>query len=245
LGGRAWDVQIRPEQQSYVDAAIEKGYSILTFDRIGTGQSSLPDAYDDVQPNTEIEIIAKITTLARSGKLLSAAKVVSSTNTTTVPSPNPKQIVHVGHSFGSQLIFGLLKRNGNISDGALLTGFLNSTQLGNVPVVNFEHDYAATHDPARFGRFGSGYVVLTTLNTLQKLYFTKKTLDPELLEYTEKIKQPHPVAVYAAGPQAFAGENTGLFRGPVQVCYPSVPNSYPPLFCMIFLRVGELTYCFS
>jgi pimeloyl-ACP methyl ester carboxylesterase len=219
-----WDVQIRPEQQSYVDAAIEKGYSILTFDRIGTGQSSLVNAYDDVQPNTEIEILAKITTLARSGKLLSAAKIVSSTNTTTVPSPDPTQIVHVGHSFGSLLIFGLLKKNGDMSDGALLTGFLNSTQLGAVPVATFEHDYAATHDPVRFGHFGSGYVVLTTLNTLQKLYFTKATLDSELLDYTEKVKQPEPVAVYASGAQVFAAENSGLFRGPVQACSPPVPN---------------------
>jgi len=223
LGSRAWDVRIRPEEQSYVDAAIEKGYSILTFDRIGTGQSSLPNAYDDVQPNTEIEILAKITTLARSGKLLSAAKIVSSTNT-TVLTLNPTQIVHVGHSFGSLLIFGLLKKHGNMSDGALLTGFLNSTQLGAVPVATFEHAYAATHDPARFGRFGSGYVVLTTLNTLQKLYFTKKTLDTKLLDYTEKIKQPEPVAVYASGAQVFSAENTGSFRGPVQVCSPSAPS---------------------
>lgn len=105
-----------------------------------------------------------------------------------------------------------------MSDGALLTGFLNSTELGTVPVGTFEHAYAATHDPARFGDFGSGYVVLTTLNTLQKLYFTKETLDLELLDYTEKVKQPEPVAVYASGLQVLAAENTGLFRGPVQVC---------------------------
>jgi pimeloyl-ACP methyl ester carboxylesterase len=211
-------VQVRPEQQSYVDAAIKKGYTILTFDRIGTGQSSLPNAYDDVQPNTEIEILARITTLARSGKLLSAAKIVSSTNTTTtVPSLNPTRIVHVGHSFGSFLILGLLEKHGNMSDGALLTGFLNSNQSGTVPVGTFEHDYAATSDPARFGRFGSGYVVLTTLNTLQKLYFTKKTLDLELLDYTEKVKQPEAVAIYASAEQVFSAENTGLFKGPVQV----------------------------
>ncbi|CAI6339840.1 unnamed protein product [Periconia digitata] len=212
---RAWDVQVRPEQQSYVDAAIAKGYSILTFDRIGTGQSTLVNAYDDAQPNTEIEILAQITTLARSGKLLSGATIIS--NTTAIPSPTPKKIVHVGHSFGSLLIFGLLKKQGDLSDGALLTGFLNSSHLRDVPVATFEHAYAATHDPARFGTFGSGYVVLTSLNTLQKLYFTKATLDAELLEYTERIKQPEPVAVYASAGQVFGSENTNLFRGPVQL----------------------------
>jgi hypothetical protein len=164
--------------------------------------------------------------LARSGKLLSTAKIVSNsssstTTTTVVPTLNPKQIVHVGHSFGSLLIFGLLKKYGNMSNGALLTGFLNSTQLGAVPVATFEHAYAATNDPARFGRFGSGYVVLTTLNTLQKLYFTKETLDTELLNYTENIKQPEPVALYASGAQVFLAEDKGLFKGPVQVHLPS------------------------
>lgn len=111
-----------------------------------------------------------------------------------------------------------------MSDGALLTGFLNSTQLGAVPVATFEHDYAATSDPARFGHFGSGYVVLTTINVLQKLYFTAATLDFELLNYTELIKQPEPVAVYASSAQVFGSVNTGSFKGPVQVCSPSVPN---------------------
>jgi pimeloyl-ACP methyl ester carboxylesterase len=225
LGSRAWDVRVRPEQQSYVDAAIRKGYSILTFDRIGTGKSSLVNAYDEAQPNTEIEILAKITTLARSGKLLSAANIVSNDNT-TVPTLNPTQIVHVGHSFGSLLILGLLQKSGDLSDGALLTGFLNSKELGAVPVGTFEHAYAATHDPARFGRFGSGYVVLTTLNTLQKLYFTEKTLDTELLDYTEKVKQAEPVAVYASAGQVFGAENTGLFKGPVQVCSRVLPIEY-------------------
>lgn len=166
--------------------------------------------------------------MARNGKLLNAAKIVSSTNSTVVPSPNPTRVVHVGHSFGSFLIFGLLKKYGSMSDGALLTGFLNSDLFGAVPVGTFEHAYAATHDPSRFGHFGSGYVVLTTLNTLQKLYFTKETLDTELLEYTEKIKQPEPVSVYATGSalQVFAAENTGLFKGPVQVCLAAVPDLF-------------------
>lgn len=126
-----------------------------------------------------------------------------------------------------------------MSDGALLTGFLKSREFGAVPVGAFEHAYAATNDPARFGRFGSGYVVLTTLNTLQKVYFTKKTLDTELLEYTEKIKQPEPVAVYAAGAQVFSADNTGSFRGPVQV-HP--PSSFVYTQISILLRIHELTF---
>ncbi|RYP12483.1 hypothetical protein DL765_007282 [Monosporascus sp. GIB2] len=215
---RYWDVQVKPEEHSYVDAAISKGYSILMFDRIGTGQSEIPDAYDDVQAATEVEILTQLTAMARNGTLLSSAnRVVPTTDDVPVPELNPTHIVHVGHSFGSVLITGLLIQHGDLSDAALLTGFLpNSTHLGDVPVATFEHDFAPDHDPARFGQFPSGYIVLTSENTLQKVYFTKDGLEPELLTYTEKIKQPEAVALYASSGQAFTHPGP-VYRGPVQL----------------------------
>lgn len=211
---RYWDVQVKPEEHSYVDAAISKGYPVLMFDRIGTGNSSLPNAYDVVQAATEVEILTQITAMARNGSLFSPA---------SVPDLDPKHIVHVGHSFGSLLIAGFLTKHGDMSDAALLTGFLpNSTHLTDVPVATFEHDYAPVSDPARFGKFGSGYIVLTSENTLQKVYFTKDTLDPELLTYVEKIKQPEAVALYASSQQAFAIRGPA-YKGPIQVCLHQTP----------------------
>ncbi|KAK9769341.1 putative AB hydrolase-1 domain-containing protein [Seiridium cardinale] len=216
-GDRYWDVQVKPEEHSYVDAAISRGYSILMFDRIGTGDSDIPDAYDVVQVATEIEILTRLTAMARNGTLLSSATVVPTTDNVTVPEPNPKHIVHVGHSFGSLLIAGLLIKNGDMSDAALLTGLLpNSTHLSDVKVATFEHDFAPVHDPVRFGKYASGYIVLTSENTLQKLYFTKDGLEPELLTYTEEIKQPEAVALYVSSGQAF--EDPGpAFKGPIQL----------------------------
>lgn len=34
---RYWDVEIHSEEYSYVDSALRHGYSILTYDRLGTG----------------------------------------------------------------------------------------------------------------------------------------------------------------------------------------------------------------
>lgn len=213
-------MEVEPAEHSYVDAAIGKGYSILMFDRIGTGKSDIPDAYYVVQAATEVEILAQLTAMARNGTLLSSARIVPTTDNITVPELNPTHIVHVGHSFGSLLIAGLLTQHGDMSDAALLTGFLPSnTHLGQVPVAAFEHDFAPDHDPARFGQFSSGYIVLTSENTLQKVYFTQDTLEPELLTYTEKIKQPEAVALYASSGQAFSPPGP-VFRGPVQVCLP-------------------------
>ncbi|OTA62228.1 hypothetical protein K449DRAFT_369724 [Hypoxylon sp. EC38] len=213
---RYWDVPIDSVEHSYVDAAISKGYSILMFDRIGTGKSELANPYDDVQVATEVEILAQITAMARNGTLLSSAKIVPTTDNITIPKLSPEHIVHVGHSFGSVLITGLLIQHGDMSDAALLTGFLPNIHLGEVPVATFEHDFAPVHDPVRFGKFPSGYIVLTSENTLQKVYFTKDTLDPELLTWTEKVKQPEAVALYASSGQAY--ENPGpAFTGPVQL----------------------------
>lgn len=215
-------MQVEPAEHSYVDAAIAKGYSILMFDRIGTGKSEIPDAYDVVQVATEVEILAQLTTMVRNRTLLSSARVVSTTDNVTVPELNPTHIVHVGHSFGSLLITGLLVQHGDMSDAALLTGFLpNSTHLGDVPVATFEHDFAPDHDPVRFGQFSSGYIVLTSENTLQKVYFTQDGLEPEVLTYTEKVKQPEAVALYASSGQVSAQPGP-VFGGPVQVCLPQL-----------------------
>ncbi|KLU84382.1 hypothetical protein MAPG_03426 [Magnaporthiopsis poae ATCC 64411] len=211
---RYWDVQVKPEQYSYIDAAIAKGYSILTWDRIGTGQSEIANAYDEVQLTTEIEILAGLTNLAREGKLLSSA----TTTTASVAEPKPTRIVHVAHSFGAYLTYAFLLKHPTLSDAALLSSFLpNATQLGAVKVVTFEHDYAAHNDPARFGRFGSGYMVPAEENALQKLYFTKGGFDPELLTYSDKVKQPEAVSLYASDHQIQYATSDRLFHGPVQI----------------------------
>ncbi|KAK9792105.1 putative AB hydrolase-1 domain-containing protein [Seiridium cardinale] len=64
---RYWDPEYRPERYSYVDAALSQGHSILTYDRLGDGQSSRPDGIAIVQAPLHIEILKFITDLARSG----------------------------------------------------------------------------------------------------------------------------------------------------------------------------------
>lgn len=178
-----------------------------------------------MQLTTEIEILAGLTNLAREGKLLSSATTTGKTDagasaTSTVAEPKPTRIVHVAHSFGAYLTFAFLLKHPTLSDAALLSSFLpNATQLGAVKVVTFEHDYAAHNDPARFGGFGSGYMVPAEENALQKLYFTKGGFDPELLTYSDEVKQPEAVGLYASDHQIQYATSDRLFHGPVQVCY--------------------------
>ncbi|KAF2489058.1 hypothetical protein BU16DRAFT_553326 [Lophium mytilinum] len=71
---RYWDATIDPSEYSYVEAAVTAGYSILTYDRLGTGLSEKPDAYMVVQAPLELDILRGLTEMARSGELLQHAK---------------------------------------------------------------------------------------------------------------------------------------------------------------------------
>lgn len=122
---RYWDVEVKPDEYSYVNAALNHGYSILTYDRLGTGNSTKADAYDIVQAGVEIEIVRGVTELARAGKLVSSSNVVQSTCNDTGALVNyvPSKVVHIGHSYGSFMTSGLLARYGNLSDGAILSEY--------------------------------------------------------------------------------------------------------------------------
>ncbi|KAK4032179.1 hypothetical protein C8A01DRAFT_41389 [Parachaetomium inaequale] len=212
---RYFDVEVKPAEYSYVNAAVKKGYSILTYDRLGTGKSEKPDAYDLVQIPTEIEILAGLTKLARSGKLISSSKILSTSSNTTIPDVKPSKVVHVGHSFGSFLVALMLSKYGTLSDGAILSSFL-LTKLPMIDVLHYDHDFARQHDPVRFAEYGSGYFVLNTESCLQKLFFRKGAFEPELLSYTNKIKQPEAVGTYASeGTSSFAP--AAQFKGPIQL----------------------------
>jgi pimeloyl-ACP methyl ester carboxylesterase len=209
-------VEIQPEEYSYLDAAIEKGYSVLTYDQLGSGQSQKPNAYDIVQIPVHVEVLATLTRLARSGKLISSSKVLSHIGSEHVFDFQPSKIVHVGHSLGSFVTAGMLQKYGSLSNGALLTGFLLNSKLGTIDVAHFDHEFAPEHDPVRFGNYKSGYFVLTTKSGIQKLFFRKNGFEQNLLDYTEKIKQPEAVGDYASSDTAMflpAHE----FRGPIQV----------------------------
>lgn len=197
-------MEVQPQEYSYVDAAISKGYSVLVYDRIGTGGSEKPDAYDIVQiPTdivqipTDIEVLAGLTKMARSGDLISSSQVSATTTDggLAIQDYQPTKVVHVGHAYGSYIMFIMFEKYANLSDGAIMTGLhVNFAMLNNsLTVLNYNHAFPKENDPTRFAEWGSGYFVLDNKQTLQKLFFQKATLEPALLDYAESIKQPESV----------------------------------------------------
>ena len=216
---RYWDPTINPSEYSYVDAALAAGYRILTYDRLGTGLSDKPDAYNVVQAPLQLEILRGIISQARSGELLQCARL---SNSSTAPASFDK-IITVGHSFGSFLTTALLATYPNLTDAAVLTGYIPNNQLANMAITSGGLLYAAENDPTLFSDRGSGYIVPGTRSSLQAGFFSMRAnttsglggFEPELLDYAFSIRQPTTVGEWVSGGTLNLGPAPG-FRGPVQ-----------------------------
>ena len=225
---RYWDVPINPSEYSYVEAALQAGYSILTYDRLSTGLSDKPDAYTVVQGPLELEILRNITEQSRSGALLQQAAAAASSacanSTTSFPSSLVfDKYIHVGHSFGSFLTTAILTTYPDLTDGAVITGFIVNDQLANITVTSGDLTYAAENDPILFADRGSGYIVPSTSSALQASFFSTRAnsstgtggFEPELLEYAFETRQPTTVGEWLPAVNLNLGA-APAFKGPVQ-----------------------------
>jgi pimeloyl-ACP methyl ester carboxylesterase len=196
--GRYWDPELKRDELSYVEATLKAGYSILTYDRLGVGQSDHPDAYDIVQAPLELEILHQLTLMARDGRLYKFAESVKPLITPFNALLAPKKVVHIGHSFGSFITSAFLAKHSNLTDGGIITGFLINQYLGKPGMVSFGVDYAATATPA-YER-GSGYVVCSKRG-IQNIFFAgnvSTAYTSEMFEYGNAIKQPVPIGEFAS-----------------------------------------------
>lgn len=217
---RYWDPTLDREKQSYVEATLRAGYSILTYDRLGVGKSDKPDAYDVVQAPLELEILRQLTLMARNGTLYSLTGNARPANAAFNKASKPaSKIVHVGHSFGSFLTSAFIAKHSSLSDGAIVTGYLLSKYLGKAGMVSFNAQFAPTSSTP-FDR-PSGYVVCQK-SGIQTIFFagdTKTTFTKEMLDYGDAIKQPVPIGEFASAYHIIGlpGPN---FKGPIQYMLP-------------------------
>ena len=236
---RYWDSRFKPEEHSYVEASMRAGYSILTYDRLGVGQSDHPDAYEIVQASLELEIIRQVTLMARNGSLYEFAEHARPYDRTFKNSGKPDKVVHVGHSFGSVLTSAFIANHGELSDGAIITGYVFTQFLGSSGSVAFSVEYAATGRP-KFDR-PSGYVVAQK-SGIQNIFFAgdpKTAFTQELLDYGVSLKQPVPIGEFASAYTIL--RNPGpAFKAPVQFLLPEFDFYICRGDCRDIITVEEL-----
>ncbi|KAF3044123.1 hypothetical protein E8E12_010084 [Didymella heteroderae] len=216
---RYWDSAYKPEEHSYVEATLKAGYSILTYDRLGTGQSDHPDAYSVVQAPLELEILRQLTLLARNGTLYEHAAKTDGAVSPFHKLTKPSKIIHIGHSFGSILTSAFIANYGNLTDGAIITGYYLSELLGSAGSTTFGVEYAAAGSPA-YNR-SSGYVVCQR-SGIHNIFFggdSESAYTPALLDYGVEIKQPVPIGELASA-FLLVGIYGPSFTAPVQYLLP-------------------------
>ena len=217
---RYWDSEYKPEEHSWVYSALAEGYSVLTYDRLGTGKSDIPDAYTGIQTGLELDILRGLTTKAREGTLISSSTSAELKSWPEAPSNPPAKIVHVGHSFGSVMTTAFLATYPNETDGGIVTGFaFPNPYFGKTGMSSWYANYAATSTPPNPSLDGKtwdrpeGYVV-SQLRGIQVVFFAGNYTE-EQLAYGDKIKQPLPIGELASGAQVLGRKEDGL-TAPVQ-----------------------------
>lgn len=156
-----WDIA---PGYSYVDTAASNGYATLAYNRLGCGESDHPDPIQVVQAPMDVEIQHGLVHLLRDG---------------TLGGLKPKNIVTVGHSYGSVILQGENTKYPKDADASVLTGFaseaayLGTTFAANNPAI------AALNEPSKFAGLPNGYVVHNDAISYQLPFFRFPYFDPE------------------------------------------------------------------
>ena len=182
-----WDFLASSDQSageySYISAATKKGYSTISYSRLGISGSTLADPDKEVQTPVALAILSQITQLAREGGLFDGQ-------------PKPSKVFHVGHSYGSILANALVAAQPSSSDGLILTAYSHNPEYYSLYAANTNFLIASIADPARFpsAQYPNGYVTWPSQWVNQYNYFAYPNFDDVILELGEATKQPFPIA---------------------------------------------------
>jgi alpha-beta hydrolase superfamily lysophospholipase len=172
-GRSYWDFPHRPEEYSYVLAAVGAGYATLALDRVGTGASSRPPA--------------SILTLDTHVAALSA--VVDALRAGGVEDTSTNHIVTVGHSLGSAIVAAHAVSSACRSgvtpvSGSILTGF------SHLPLPGTALFFATATWPVRTAggqRLPAGY--RTTIPKTRRSLYAPGAVQREVLAADERLKE--------------------------------------------------------
>lgn len=176
-----WDSTYRGGIYSYVNAATAAGYATFTFDRIGTGNSTIPP-YATMSIEREAVALHDVVTALRSGGV--RARPFS-------------HVITVGHSFSSAVGAVEAARYDDV-DGYIHTGhahIVSGTALDFLATATID----ANLDPKFAGRGLDGYI--TTRPGTRGFYHSPKTSNADIIALDEATKDIHSSV---EGPQILA-----------------------------------------
>lgn len=195
-----WDFGGEKSQYNYIRVATGAGYSTLSYDRIGNGQSTKSDPYTINQLGIQAQVLAILTTHLRNRDIPALQHI-----------PQPHKIVHVGHSYGSELSVALVSNNPTLSDGLILTGFAENSTSGLIVSSNF---HLARETSRRFANLSSGYLTWGDELSNQYSFLHWPEFSPSILGQAERNKSPFAIGEILT---STATPTASRFTGPVLV----------------------------
>lgn len=171
-----WDFSYANYNYSYVREAVDQyGYSTFAWDRLGIGMSSHGDPVNEIQIWLEVAALQALTTSLRSGSI----NGISCTF---------ENLVHVGHSFGSEITYALTTMYPSISDGIILTGFSNNGTFA--AFFELGSNLIVANTISALAQYPTGYLAPNSVVGVQIDFFAPGDFDPNVLQVAYMTGQP-------------------------------------------------------
>lgn len=169
-----WDVPFNNYNYSYIETAVDQyGYSTLSWDRLGIGMSDHPDPIADVQAPLEQAALQALTQMLQSGQVVGTKF---------------QKVIHVGHSFGSELSYGLARDNPKLTSGLILTGFSQNATF--LPYFQLGGNFITVQNSPLASKYAPGYLSSGDASAVQTNFFAPMNFDPNILAYAFANGQP-------------------------------------------------------
>ena len=171
-----WDFSYNNYNYSYAEVAVDQyGYSLFTWDRLGIGMSDHLDPLAEVQAPLEQAALYALTQMVRDGSL-------------ECMSTKASKLIHVGHSFGSELTYGLTRDYPTASDGIILTGFSQNGSF--LPYFELGGNFIDSQASALASQYVHGYFPAGDASGVQTNFFAPGDFDPNVLPVAFMTGQP-------------------------------------------------------
>ena len=190
-----WDLSFHNYNYSYVNVAVEEyGYSTFSWDRLGVGASSHGEPVNEIQALLEVDALRALTQDLRQGKIPGVSHSFC-------------KVLHVGHSFGSEVSlspityigqtltlhdlqhsYALTAMYPNLSDGIALTGFSQNGTY--VPYFALGSDFVQANSNPALAAFPNGYLAPGLATGVQIDFFAPNQFDPAILALAFATGQP-------------------------------------------------------
>jgi pimeloyl-ACP methyl ester carboxylesterase len=200
-------------EYDYIYSAMQAGYSTFAYDRLGIAPSTIANPITEVQDLVELALLANLTTMVKNGSIPHV--------------PQPQKVLHVGHSYGSQLTNALAATSPSLVEGAILTGYSHLLDYQTETLAAFQVHLASQNQPKRFpaSRYSGGYLTWPDVYAFRFSFLDYPHFNKSVAVDVEARKQPFTAGWLIEG--SLLPVNATKFAGPVMY----IVGSNDLIFC--------------